>query len=595
MKFFGFFNDKTVSGAYPADFVNYEGFYADAEPAILEEGQHRYILLGNVYTLPGYTQPNGDNEELLRAIRKLYESKGKTGLTAIDGEFTLIISQESEVVIYRDFKGTGPQIFYNDGYFSNDLGLFLKISGAHAIPDFKALSFFMMFGFIPPEKTGIEGIKRLKGGHLLHITKGVPVAEQLQDSVKPKIELNGSSSAQDYSHLYFDLHKEAIGKRIAGKSKIGLLLSGGYDSGGNLAGIRSFYEGDLTSYTISFKDNPHSELEFTRIMADEFNSELKHYEINGSEIADLPQIVKQTGVPFQESGLMINYLVMRSAAGDNPDIVLGGDGNDQLFGTANKELAMKWFSNVSGIILAQKIIKGLAGESEQNNLLRKINFYNRKIDRVVYPDRWGFNANQLRYPTEEHKTIRIDPVFTSSYEKLYENRRKNVDLTHTAFNIILFKASQMAELFDIPLSFPYLSKPVFDFVDALPVKYKVKGSQKELLQGKGVAKFIHKATYRDKMPKKITSRKKQGGFVPLSMFFNDDARNSDFFELINSSKLLDELLVDKTEIIQTLKSNIKNQDVWFWYQQVYYSRLFNMLVLAIWEKIYLRNEVIEKI
>lgn len=590
MKFFGFFNPNLKEPLIPDSFKITSGIYSDGNLKILEENNRRLFLFGNVYHIPDHRIDPANTQNTLRAILDYYILKGEAGLISIDGEFTLLIFNGQDLRIFRDFKGAGPQIFYNEHGYSNDLRLLMNVTGHSATPDYTAHSFFLTLGYVPPEKSGIEGIYRLRCGHLLKHGNLQTAVRMIDDPAYTIAKVDPNIGADALSERYLGLHTQSIRDRISGKNNISLLMSGGYDSGGNLAGIREIYTGPLHSYTISFRDNPHSELEYVRIMAKEFNSELTHYEIQGSEIEFLPDIVSQTGIPFQESGLMINYLVMKSAGADHPGIVLGGDGNDQMFGTGAKELAIKLMMNRTGLVAGQKILEAVFGTIESGNFFKRLNFYNRKIDDVVYPDRWGFPTSQLVYPTLEKDVIRIDPVYTWSYKKLYENRRINVDLAHTAFNIILFKASRMAELFDVPLTFPYLARPVFEFVNSLPVELRIFGSTADIRKGKGIAKYIHKKTYKGRMPQQITSRKKQGGFVPLSIFFQNPDRNRDFFDMIEKSALLDSLLKNKSQAVSSLRNAIHDKNIWFWYQQVHFSRLFNMIVLATWEKMVLENK-----
>ncbi|MEZ5147391.1 MAG: hypothetical protein R2759_10010 [Bacteroidales bacterium] len=77
------------------------------------------------------------------------------------------------------------------------------------------------------------------------------------------------------------------------------------------------------------------------------------------------------------------------------------------------------------------------------------------------------------------------------------------------------------------------------------------------------------------------------------MFFTNDERTKDFFHLIEKSELLNSLLKDHKQEIEVLRKTVNNPETWFWYQQVYYSRMFNMMVLAIWEKLYLQKENVE--
>ena len=74
-------------------------------------------------------------------------------------------------------------------------------------------------------------------------------------------------------------------------------------------------------------------------MSETFGTIHTEYEIDGSEITALPDIVDFLGDPFVEGGLMVNYTVMKLIGHNKPDVILGGDGSDQYFGTSGREIA----------------------------------------------------------------------------------------------------------------------------------------------------------------------------------------------------------------------------------------------------------------
>ncbi|MCF8380750.1 MAG: hypothetical protein K9H49_14345 [Bacteroidales bacterium] len=589
MKFFGFFNNKINAYKIPKGFINYHGLYADESPEMTCIEDYRLFLWGKVYQLLGKEKYIGISNQDIRTILETYMEIGSEAFNILDGDFICLIIFKDEIKIFRDFKGTGPQVFYTNDIYSNSFRIITSLTKESLDPDMQQLSLFLKYGFLSPGKSGIEGIKRLEAGHMLTYGHNTVRTESY---IEPGIIYSKSvmsMSEEELSNIYSGLHAESIRHRVAGKRKVGLLLSGGYDSGGNLASLRSFYNGNVNSYTISFKDNPHSELEYVKILSQEFNATLKHYEINGSELSFLPEIIDHVGTPFQESGLMINYLVMKMAAKDKMDVILGGDGNDQLFGTASKEIALKTFANTTGMFVIQALFKATLGNKESSTLLKKLNFYNDKIHKITYPDHWGFNNNHLNHKLNDKDLFQLNIGFSTSFKELYEMRRKNVDIPVTAINVILYKASKMAEMFNVPLTYPYFSKSVFDFVNSLPTSLKIKGGFTHQLKGRGISKYLHKKTYMDKLPESITQRKKQGGFVPLSLFFLDEHRNDDLFNFIKSSPLLKSLLKNSDSTIDSLKTAMRDKSTWFWYQQVYYSRLFNLLAIAIWEKLFLER------
>jgi asparagine synthase (glutamine-hydrolysing) len=560
------------------------------ESKVCTLGQATIFVLGNVYAMAGTDTVNGIiNAEI---ILSQYLEKGKTFLHSLDGDFTVILASNESVKIIRDFKGSGPQVFYTRNHFSDRLPSLINCENQPFSPDPGDLSFFLKYGYVPPLKSGFEGINRVPAGYMLEYDKGEIHIDRVISN-NPKIASTPEKSESEYISGFLEKHTEAIKQRIHNKEHIALLLSGGYDSGGNLAALRTFYTGKVTAYTVSFKDNPFSELEYVKIMADQYGVDLKVHEIDGSELSGLPDIVLQTGAPFQESGMMINYCAMKKIAEDCPDIVLGGDGNDQFFGTGSREIAMRWVANKTGGIWLLRLIRVLTRKLMSPVIIQKIKLYNDKILEIYKPDHWGFTTDELRIKPDEKSAF--PESGTGSLKEMIEYKRKNIDFLYTINEVILFKASRMAAHFGNTISFPYLTLDLMDYIDALPLKYKIKGSLIQMIRGKGKSKYLHKISYQDSLPPSITGRKKQGGFVPLSIFFNNPDMNMRVFNIIENSDLLDELLKDKSKIVKELKTSLKSPNPWFWAQQSNYFRIFNLLVLAIWERLMIRNEKPEDI
>ena len=135
-------------------------------------------------------------------------------------------------------------------------------------------------------------------------------------------------------------------------------MSGGYDSGANLAALRSIYDGEINSYSVGFKGDNWTELPLARIMSKAFGTRHHEYEIDGTEINALPKIVDYLGEPFVEGGLMVNYCAMRMIGEDKPEVILGGDGSDQYFGTSGREVALHYLAARTGM---RPIMKGVYG------------------------------------------------------------------------------------------------------------------------------------------------------------------------------------------------------------------------------------------
>jgi asparagine synthase (glutamine-hydrolysing) len=531
-----------------------------------------------------------------------YLKKGSMALKEIDGDFLMIIAEKQKVVFFRDRHGAGKQLFYTDKYCSTQLIDFTAIEGFVCKPDIESLFTFLSIGYIPSPDTSLVGIKKLAGGCMLTFADNAIKVIDLFD-YQDYIQSAGVSklSIDEATHEYERLHKKAISERIQNADKVGLLLSGGYDSGGNISALRDIYTGDIVSYSIGFKDNPWTELPLAKILSERYHSKHYEYEIDGSEIMDLPQIVGALGDPFQEGGLMVNYTAMRLVknSSESPHVILGGDGNDQHFGTSGKELALHWKFKNNGTRILQKMldIAGNNSHFEKDNIFFRTEFHNRKILHIQQSDTFGFTKHQLNmlnkidYKIPAYRYLHNSPQSYTGFDHFYFCRNYLVDIKQVINEVILFKASKMADMFANEISFPYMSTGLYEFLKQMPVDYKFHGSLTELSKGQGKSKFLHKRYLKPKLPSEITERKKQGGFAPLPIFLKNSEQRKIIFGIIEKSGAV-EALFDKKKIrdfLQQYNHIAETNGYWFWFKQVQSNQIINLLTLVVWWEIFIHG------
>ena len=528
---------------------------------------------------------------------------GSDFLKSIDGDFLIIIVLKDKVLLFRDRHGSGKQLFYTKEYCSSQLIDFKSIKDFSIKPDFEALFTFMSIGYIPSPMTSIEGINKLAGGCLLVYEKNTTSTLDLFDYNDFITNAGSTKLTIDEATIEYErLHKQSIANRIKGADKVGLLLSGGYDSGGNISALRDIYKGDVVSYSIGFKNNPWTELPLAKILSERYQSTHYEYEIDGSELMDLPLIVKALGDPFQEGGLMLNYSAMRLVkdSGETPQIILGGDGNDQHFGTSGKELALHWKFKKNGTQIFQKLFDTFGNGSlfEKDNLFFRAQFHNRKILHIQQSDTFGFTKYQLNklntldYKVPEYQYLKNSPKKYTDFDHFFFCRNFNVDIKQVINEVILFKASKMSDLFSNSISFPYMSTELYEFLKKMPVDYKFHGTLEELSKGQGKSKFLHKRYLKPKLPTEITDRKKQGGFAPLPIFLKNDEQRKIIFEVIAKSDAV-EAMFNKQKIqkfLQQYDQIANSKGYWFWYQQVQANQIINLLTLVVWWEIFINGK-----
>lgn len=579
--------DVNLSDLENISFLNYE-YFQQNNISLIFEG----IIYNKTDLLTQFSMDKATNAQL---VLKIFEKESYHGFKKINGKFLIIVQKNEKFWIARDRYGQGSMFYYSDKYFTNQFWQLKHFKELVFKPNKDALASYLMYSYIPSPLTSLEGINKLAGGDVL-IKDGTSIKTEslfpFEEFTKDRIKIDENEALEEYDRLF----KLSIKRRIGDYKTVGALLSGGYDSGGNISTIPEVFDGPIKSYSIGFKDNPFSELPYARMMAEKINAEHNEYLMDGSETEDLPFLVKNLGDPFSESGWMLNNSAMKLVHDKNLPVVLGGDGSDQLFTAALREVAYKYKFKKNMMEPAQKIFASMAENSffEKDNIFFKARFHNDKILNILAPDHFGFRKYQVRHLLGEnfinHPTLESIPKNFKTFDELFNTRNYFVDIKQNSTEIILFKASRISEMYGVNLAFTYIDEDVIQFVKSLPRTLKAKGSINDLAAGKGISKYLLKALIKPKLPKEVTSRKKQGGFSPLQIFFSDDEKRKKIYQLILNSEI-SEAFLNKSFIQQFFNSyDLSTKgEYWFWYKQTMANRLINLLVLTLWWEIFMAN------
>ena len=605
--FFGAFNQKGLENKGVTDYKN-----SDLPQLIHVEGGYGFqiekefcLAWGNFYDLAKTSKdlelkPSENPADLLF---QAFKNKGTDGVAEFYGEFTYIIREQDQLVIGRDAIGAGLPVYYSESFFSNNIDDFKKIDGFDFNLDENGLAKFLHLGTPLAPETLINGVKMLAPGEYLtykdyNIKTGSLLPYSKYEQLYASLRIDEKEATEELERL----HLEAIRRRIANKSKVALLMSGGYDSGGNVAALRGMYDNEVNGYSVGFKNDAWSELPLAQLLAERFDINFTDYEIDGSEIDELPQILSFLGHPFQENGVMVNYCVMKRVNQDNNDVILGGDGNDQVYGTAVQQIALHHYTRKFALAPFQRILSGAVAGSN-NKLFSRVHFHNNRILNCSNYTSFGFSKKEIKNLVKTRPddfttdALKIHGVKTQSFDDLFKAHTYFKDYMHDGNNLIIYKASNMARLFNQHLSFPYMDKDSIEFIFKLPREFRFSGTEKEIAKGQGVGKYLHKRYLEPKLPREITHRKKQGGFAPLNIFFKVDERRNRIYDIIRKSKLYAEIFnkIRLEEFLLNYEKTFQNPQTWFWHQQSMDFRLFNLLVLTIWWDKHFNNKTAENL
>ena len=245
--------------------------------------------------------------------------------------------KEAKVVLIRDHFGSKPLWYKHEGKtfeFATSLRSFEKKEFIDYYNHF--IVSFQWMGEFSPYKL----IDKVAAGQIIEydFNKNRVTKQSLWDGF-----IVGSRGFE--TNIFRGMIIDSIVKTARTKQKVGLFLSGGFDSTMVLSIARKL-DIDLNVYTINYEKAPgnhwshnsfYEESELARKTCEEWNIPLKVVELKRDERVHLSRLwLNKTHFPWGDMNRVApRYLLARAAAEDNCKVILTGDGGDELFSGYN--------------------------------------------------------------------------------------------------------------------------------------------------------------------------------------------------------------------------------------------------------------------
>lgn len=312
---------------------------AGEQPMASEDGSLVMVFNGEVYNSPElrrYCEAKGHNFRSSmdgEVILHLWEMEGDACLRRLNGIFAVAVASTTtgEVVLARDPLGVKP-LFYSDGpdgslWFASELAA-LRASGAPlGGTDAVALAQFLTFLWIPDPRTPFTGAKSLEPGQALRWTAD---GRRLFNYGKPLVPQPAPDRLSDDALLDQVRHQfgEAAGRQLLSDVPIGLMASGGVDSGLLWWATKKTLD---RAYTISWDDAGDFEG-----LGDDRRAVVELEERFGTPVSYLQgeaagDTMPSSGDLFADPAYDLTRLIARTAREHGHKVLLSGQGADELF------------------------------------------------------------------------------------------------------------------------------------------------------------------------------------------------------------------------------------------------------------------------
>jgi len=478
-----------------------------------------------------------------------YKQWGTDVFNHLNGMFGLAIwdVQKERLIVARDAMGI-KLIYYkiDNGAltFGSEIRAILAAQKSQPDVDPMALNLFLRFRYTPSPLTIFQGIRKLAPGTMLVVEKGQCREERWYKFI-PTPFATPKKKEEATSEL-LELYRGAVKRHLLSDVPVGVLLSGGLDSGLLLA-LMNEQGGPWPAYTVGYGESfEDDELTDAAVTASLLGARHVRVRLDQNEFERaLPKIVESLEEPIATSSIVPMYFVSQRARQD-VKVALIGQGPDELFGGYNRHLGIHYGNWWRGLPAGLRSMAGFAVNRLPRNEMLK-----RGVRSLASNDR--LKRYQDVFSLEPAETI--DGLFRN----LPPNGHELVDywrdllpqIEHTdelgGFQLLEIRCSLPDELLmyadklsmahSLEVRVPYLDRTVVEYVQRLGADLKVRN---------GTRKWLHRQVCQKYLSPQILKRKKRGFAANVVDQWFHSSLNGAFREvLMDESSLMFGLLNPK--------------------------------------------------
>ena len=230
-----------------------------------------------------------------------------------------------------DQLGSRSLFFHEDGahlVFATEVVDLLGLMPREPGPDEGAVVRWLVSGMLEPGETVFAGVRRLPGGCHLRLADG-RWSEHRHWS--PRFTKTIGTTLEDAGVAVRKEIERSVAERCAGRST-GVLLSGGLDST-SVAAVARASGVDLRAYSALFPDDlAADELEYVEVAVEGLRlPSATHRAEAAGVLAASEEHVREWRLPAASPNLFFQRPLLKQAREDGIDVVLDGQGGDELF------------------------------------------------------------------------------------------------------------------------------------------------------------------------------------------------------------------------------------------------------------------------
>jgi len=459
----------------------------------------------------------------------LYQKYGLDFLNQLRGSFAFALWDEAEdlLLVVTDPYGIRPIVTAETGpsfIAGSRIRHVLYHPGVDRTLDMDAIYQYLFFSAIPTPYTVYRGIRKLAPGTAMTWTPGGLKQWSYYDI---RYNPDRTKTEEDWREAIRTQVRDAVARHTVSldPKTTGCFLSGGTDSS-SVVGFYTQLSGQrIKSFSIGFEEREYNELGYAHLAAEHFQSDQHDYFVTPDDVRNLLENLAEIyDEPFGNSSVVPAYYCARLAKDQGVNMLLAGDGGDEIFGGNERYVTNLVFARYGRIPRAIRVgvLEPLVSLFPDAGVFHSARRYIRRAN-IPNPDR--FFSYNLLYEEALDKVFRpefLEAVDTDSFLQLarryYENaapadetdRLLYIDMKFTITDNDLRKVTQMCEAAGVSVRYPLLDRDLVDFSATIPPELKVKP---------GRNRYIFKRAMEGFLPGQIIRKSKHGFGLPVGPWF----------------------------------------------------------------------------
>jgi len=469
-------------------------------------------------------------------IIHLYEEKGTRCLERLKGMFAFALwdDRSHSLFMARDRIGKKPlhYVWSQDGIvFASEIKALLRHPMVCKEIDLNSLNKYLTYEYVPAPNTIFKSIKKIEPGHYLLVQKGEIQSTRYWDIPLADNPI-GYKTEDEYLEELREILERAVTARLVADVPVGVLLSGGLDSG-LVAALATKQNQQLECFSIGFEEPSFDESVYAGQIAQSLKVKHQLKIFNMEEMLEnlyaLPDIMDE---PLADASILPTYLLSKFTS-DRVKVALSGDGGDELFAGYQTYQAHKLVTyynslpaflrnslksltsyipvshnNLSTDFKIKQFMKGVGVSSEIRFFIWMGAFIDQEKRALLSPE--------IKAELGHHNTYE-DIFHHINTSRLSNDLERILYLSMKLYlqDGILVKVDRASMANSLEVRCPLLDQEFVEFVCRLPMLYKLNGFKTKYLLKKAAEGII---------PEGIANRPKKGFGIPISRWLTGELR-----------------------------------------------------------------------